>query len=82
IFKFHESYNAQVCGIAEENDIPLIDIRSAFLKLPNYSEYLCDDGIHPNEKGHNLIARVITEYIPRIMPHMTNDPMLLASVCG
>ena len=25
-------------------------------KLENYTKYLCEDGIHPNEKGHKIIA--------------------------
>ena len=66
IYKFHENYNTQVCRIAEENNIPLVDIRSAFLDKPNYSDYLCDDGIHPNERGHDLIASVISSAIPQL----------------
>lgn len=66
IYRFHEIYNAQVCNIAAENNIPLVDIRSAFLKMRNYSDYLCDDGIHPNEKGHDLIAKVISAEIPQL----------------
>ena len=64
IYRFHEIYNVQVCNIAAEHNIPLIDIRSAFLEKRNYSDYLCNDGIHPNEKGHELIARVIMSAIP------------------
>lgn len=66
IFDFHKSYNTRVCEIAADHNIPLIDIRSAFLALGNYSSYLCDDGIHPNEKGHQLIADIISEEIPDI----------------
>lgn len=66
IYKFHESYNTKICAIAAENGIRLIDIRSAFLEMGNYSDCLCDDGIHPNEKGHDLIARVICAEIPQL----------------
>ncbi|MBS7402396.1 MAG: SGNH/GDSL hydrolase family protein [Oscillospiraceae bacterium] len=71
IYSFHESYNAQVCNIAAERDIRLIDIRSAFLALKNYSEYLCDDGIHPNERGHELIANVIAAKLPELVSSMS-----------
>lgn len=66
IYKFHESYNNKICSIAEKNGIRLIDIRSAFLELGNYSDFLCEDGIHPNEKGHKLIAEAISLEIPKL----------------
>lgn len=66
IYKWHESYNVRVCNIASEYSIPILDIRSAFLARRNYSDYLCNDGIHPNEKGHELIAEVISEALPSI----------------
>lgn len=67
IYDFHAGYNSAVCEIADDNDIPLIDIRSAFLKKGDYSDCLCDDGIHPNEKGHSLIAEVIGAKIPELV---------------
>ena len=30
-----------------------------------YSNLLCDDGIHPNEKGHKIIAEAIKEHIEK-----------------
>ena len=66
IYRFHEIYNVKVCNIASEYNIPIIDIRSAFLEKRNYSDFLCNDGIHPNEKGHALIASVIAEAIPNL----------------
>ena len=36
-----------------------------FLEIKNYSELLCDDGIHPNEKGHAIIADAIKEHIEK-----------------
>ena len=65
ITNWHERYNIEVFKTAIENNIPVIDITSAFLEQKNYSEYLCDDGIHPNEKGHTLIAESIMQHISR-----------------
>ena len=73
IYRFHESYNVQVCDIAAENGIPLIDIRSAFLAKRDYSDYLCDDGIHPNEKGHQLIAETIEAKLPKLMESLAEE---------
>lgn len=66
IYRWHEIYNVKVCNIASEYKIPIIDIRSAFLERRNYSDLLCNDGIHPNEKGHEIIAEVIARAIPNL----------------
>ena len=66
IYRWHEIYNVKVCNIASEYRIPIIDIRSAFLERRNYSDLLCNDGIHPNEKGHEMIAEVIARAIPNL----------------
>ena len=46
-------------------DIPIIDITSKILEIKNYSNLLCDDRIHPNEKGHKIIAEAIKEHIEK-----------------
>lgn len=73
IYEFHDGYNTKVGEIASEFGIPLIDIRSEFLRQGNYSDYLCFDGIHPNEKGHALIAQTILDYIPALFYFLTLD---------
>jgi lysophospholipase L1-like esterase len=54
-------YSVAVEELAAEKKIPLIDIRSGFLRKKNFSRYLCADGIHPNDKGHLLISKAIRE---------------------
>ncbi len=61
IYRWQEMYSKTVEDLAAEEKIPLIDIRSGFLNHKNYSNYLCADGIHPNEKGHLLISKSIRE---------------------
>ena len=62
---WHERYNIEVFKLAINKDIPIIDITSKFLEIKNYSNLLCDDGIHPNEKGHKIIAEAIKEHIEK-----------------
>ena len=62
---WHERYNIEVFKLAINNDIPIIDITSKFLEIKNYSRLLCDDGIHPNEEGHTIIAEAIKEHIEK-----------------
>lgn len=63
IYRWHEMYNLAVCRIALEQHLSLIDISSAFLQKENYQDLLCADGIHPNEKGHQLIADEIDQQL-------------------
>ncbi len=61
IYRWHEMYNLAIFKIAMENNVRIVDITSAFLEKYNYWDYLCEDGIHPNEKGHALIAKIIRD---------------------
>ena len=63
IYTWHEQYNSKIVEIAEKNCTELLNVRRAFLKESDYSQYLCIDGIHPNAKGHKLIADKIMEHI-------------------
>lgn len=63
ITNWHERYNIEVFKLALNNNIAVIDITSKFLENKNYTKFLCDDGIHPNEEGHKIIASVINEDI-------------------
>ena len=63
ITNWHERYNIEVFKLAIANEVPVIDITSVFLEKKNYSYYLCEDGIHPNKKGHKLIADAIKAHI-------------------
>lgn len=54
-------YSKAVEELAAEIKVPLIDIRSGFMRMKSFSDYLCADGIHPNEKGHLLISKAIRE---------------------
>ena len=63
ITNWHERYNLEVFKLALANNIAVIDITSEFLEYKNYTKFLCDDGIHPNEEGHEIIANAIKEDI-------------------
>ncbi len=63
ISNWHERYNLETFKLAINNKIPIIDITSRFLESRNYRQFLCEDGIHPNEKGHEIIANAIKEHL-------------------
>lgn len=59
ISNWHEMYNLELYRLASACNVPVIDITSCFLSKRNYSDYICEDGMHPNEEGHRLISDAI-----------------------
>lgn len=55
-------YNSSIKEIADEYDLKLVDIYNSFCAKKNeLSNYFIFDGVHPNAKGHQLIADKILE---------------------
>ena len=63
IYWWHERFSSVIGKVAGEMGTGLIDIRSKFLYQEDYREFICEDGIHPNEKGHRLIAECIHDFM-------------------
>lgn len=63
IYWWQEKYSSAVVKIAEETNSKWIDIRGAFLQYPDFTKFLCLDGIHPNQLGHKIIANKIINFI-------------------
>ncbi|MCI5990793.1 MAG: SGNH/GDSL hydrolase family protein [Candidatus Cryptobacteroides sp.] len=62
ISNWHEMYNLELYRLAASSNVPVIDITTCFLSRRNYSDYLCEDGMHPNEEGHKLISDAILSF--------------------
>jgi lysophospholipase L1-like esterase len=60
-------YSLEVNKLAMALSVPLIDIRSHFLKRKDYSDLICADGIHPNQEGHRLITNAIDTAVDRFI---------------
>ena len=77
IINYHEMYNLEIMKLARREGVRLIDITSPFLEKRDLREYMCPDGIHPNEKGHQLIAEAIcnavNEEIPELKPRCISN---------
>lgn len=63
IYWWQERYNSAIVRVAQETGARWIDIREAFLSTPDYTKFICRDGIHPNKEGHQLIAHKIMDYV-------------------
>lgn len=61
-YRWQERYSDAIADAARAKSVPLLDIRSAFLTEHHYEDYICADGMHPNEKGHRLIARELEAF--------------------
>ncbi len=59
----HESYNTIFETVTRSCGVDLIDIRSGFLREDNLDTLMSVDGMHPSEKGHELIYRSISNYL-------------------
>jgi len=73
IYRWQEGYSASIAAIAEKTKTRCIDIRAAFLRHPDYSSLICRDGIHPNEKGHVVIADAVMDYIENNFSILLSD---------
>ena len=49
--------------IALKTDCYFFDYRAKLLDERNLDSFLCDDGIHPNEKGQRFLAELATNAI-------------------
>ncbi|NLB77277.1 MAG: SGNH/GDSL hydrolase family protein [Clostridiaceae bacterium] len=72
IYRHHESYSLAVVGLAQSLSCNYIDVRQPFLLKRDYFNYLCEDGIHPNEKGYSLMNQTFSEYAKAIMKNLLN----------
>lgn len=62
IYRWHENYSQAAWRVAQQTRCPVVDMRTSFLKTWDYREYLCKDGIHPNERGHELMADTLQDF--------------------
>ncbi len=49
-----ETYNSLLADLAKKNSLALVDVYSEYL-ANDYKKILSEDGLHPNDKGHQLI---------------------------
>lgn len=71
IYRHQEMFNLEAFKVATKLGCKFLDYRFAFLERQDFREFLCDDGIHPNEKGQKLIAEVAIKEIEE-----THNPFL------
>jgi len=55
MYRWQERYAYAVQEVAREENVCLLDFRSAFLSDRHYQQLFCPDGIHPNAQGHRKL---------------------------
>jgi len=56
----YDLYNKSIVELAKVNNLRIVDIYNSFrIKISNLPSFFTIDGVHPNAKGHQLIAENI-----------------------
>ena len=63
IYRWQERYALAVAEIGSKLNCTILTLRDAFLVARDFKALLCVDGIHPSEKGHQLIWSEISRLI-------------------
>ncbi|MGI6737937.1 MAG: SGNH/GDSL hydrolase family protein [Christensenellales bacterium] len=66
VYRWQEQYALAVQQAARRTRSCLFDLRAFFLKNRTLSNLYCIDGMHPNDKGHQWIARAIERMLPSL----------------
>ena len=59
-------YEALLMDFALTNNIQIIDFWTLFSEQTDSASLMCGDGIHPNERGYELMSRLWIERIPQL----------------
>ena len=68
---WNEMYNLAVMRVAAERNVPVLDVRSAFLYRRVFDSLFSTDGIHPSVEGHRRMYEFLLPgaYWPERPPH-------------
>ncbi|MBO4847877.1 MAG: SGNH/GDSL hydrolase family protein [Clostridia bacterium] len=59
LYRWHEYYSRVIERVAGEMGCRLVDLRGQLLLDRSYCSMIGADGLHPNEKGHELIRKLL-----------------------
>lgn len=67
VYRWQEQYALAVHKVGRLTQSRLFDLRAFFLEERDLGSLYCIDGMHPNQKGHDLIARAAQEMLPQLV---------------
>ena len=62
------AYSDTVRSVAASREIPILDLRSAFISQGNPDAFMSEDGIHPNARGQKLISACFAIFMGDYLP--------------
>jgi len=62
IYRWQEKYSRAIERIGFLTNTIVIDLRGSFLNHFRVEELLCEDGVHPNTKGQNIITETFLNF--------------------
>ena len=62
IYRWQERYAIESLKAARDVGCLVFDLRSEFLLQRDFSALMCEDGIHPNPDGYNLISNAVKAF--------------------
>ncbi len=67
VYRWQEQYALAVHKVGRLTQSKLFDLRAFFLEERDLGSLYCIDGMHPNQKGHSLIAEAAGRMLPQLM---------------
>lgn len=67
VYRWQEQYALAVHKVGRLTRSKLFDLRAFFLAERDLGSLYCIDGMHPNQKGHRLIAEAAGKMLPQLM---------------
>ena len=67
VYRWQEQYALAVHKVGRLTRSKLFDLRAFFLAERDLGSLYCVDGMHPNQKGHRLIAEAVEKMLPQLM---------------
>ena len=59
-------YQKELMDFATKNKVQTIDAWTLFSNAPDAASLMCGDGIHPNEKGYELLSKLWIQRLPEV----------------
>ncbi len=67
IYQHHEAYSLEITKAAFQHNCYYVPVREAFLSSGKSRDFICLDGIHPNQEGHQVMQRVFKDYAAKLI---------------
>lgn len=63
LYRHQEVFNNAIQKIAFQTGTLFFDYRTEFLSRIDFLSLMCEDGIHPNQNGHNFITKLFENFL-------------------